>query len=209
MPRKFIFPDVETTGKRPVEKYGIIQLAGVVCHEDDDGRLIEVVEFDYRMRPWPKDAVDPEALAISHQTLEQIAAYPDPKAVHARFVTFLGNQVSKFNPKDKLFFVGYNANFDLDYLRSWFVKAGDEHFGSWFWTPAVDVMSLAMQHLLAERPTMPNFQLGTVAAQLGVPLEQAHDALHDARATKAIYEICTGRPGDDSDDEGDDSDESA
>jgi DNA polymerase III epsilon subunit-like protein len=49
-------------------------------------------------------------------------------------------------------------------------------------------MSLAMLSLADRRHEMTDFKLVTVAAHLGVGLDQAHNALADARATKAIFE---------------------
>lgn len=72
-----------------------------------------------------------------------------------------------------------------------FLQNGDNYFGSWFWSNSVDVMVLASQYLLAERPLMPNFKLSTVAAQLGVSVseDKLHDALYDVDLTRDAYHI--------------------
>lgn len=100
--------------------------------------------------------------------------------------------MSKYNKTDKFFLVGYNnASFDNQFLRGFFLQNGDNYFGSWFWSNSVDVMVLASQYLLAERPLMPNFKLSTVAAQLGVVVseDKLHDALYDVDLTRDAYHI--------------------
>ncbi len=192
MIKKYCFVDVETTGRRPVERYGIIQLSGIVCHEEDR-QLTEVTSFDFRMNTFPADVIEPEALSVNGNTVEGIRSYPDPKRIHAKLLDVFGNQVDRYNKLSKMFFVGYNANFDMDHVRSWFEKCGDTHFGSWFWSPAIDIMSLAGERLSDTRHEMPNFKLSTVAGALGVPLENAHDAMSDIRASLGIYGVCTNK----------------
>jgi DNA polymerase-3 subunit epsilon len=189
---KLCFLDIETTGARPVELFAIIQIAGVICGRDEKGALTEIDSFDFTCAPYPKDQVDLEALEVNGRTFEQILAYDAPKSVHAKLTAVLGKHVDKFDPKDKLFLVAYNASFDTDHLRAWFTKARDSYFGSWFWTPSIDVMTLSAHHLMRERRRLDNFKLGTVCSYLGIELANAHNALADVRATKAVYEHCVG-----------------
>ncbi len=181
--------DVETTGTRPVEKYAVVQIAGLIC-ESRGAELIEIDSFDFRCAPHPGDMISPEALKVNGLTVEQLREFPGPRQVHADLTKQLGRHVDKFSKTDKMFMVGYNGGFDTDHLRAWFAKAGDNYYGSWFWTPTIDVMTMAALRLADRRALMPNFKLGTVAEVLGVPLLNAHDALADVRATKAIYELC-------------------
>ena len=122
----------------------------------------------------------------------EIKAYPSPKMIHTDLISFLGQFCDKYNARDKMIFSGYNAKFDQDFLREWFRKCGDNYFGSWFWSPPMDVMSIAIMRIKEKRPLMPNFKLGTVAKELGIEFKESelHDALCDIRLTMAIYKKC-------------------
>jgi DNA polymerase III alpha subunit (gram-positive type) len=182
---KFCFVDVETTGTSH-SKNGVIQIGGIICR-NEAGALSDVEEFELNVAPYPADLIEDEALAVSGMTREQIGAFDPPAVVHTRLIAILEKHCKKFDKKDKMIFLGYNAPFDYGFLRKWFDKAGDKYFGSWFWHPPVDVMSLAALKLVGMRPDMPDFRLGTVAMKLGITVVQAHSALVDARATKEIF----------------------
>lgn len=183
---KLAFVDVETTGTQP-EKHGIIQLGALICHYAD-GKLEDRDELTFDVAPFAEDEIEDEALAVSGITREQLGTFPAPAEVHRRFTEALARHCDRYNSKDKLVFAAYNAPFDARFLRRWFEKAGDKYYGSWFWHPPVDVMSLAMLYLAAQRPQMRDFKLVTVAETLGVPLLKAHTAIEDVRATRAIFE---------------------
>jgi DNA polymerase III alpha subunit (gram-positive type) len=183
------FLDVETTGTNH-SKNGIFQIGGVFCH--DDPQAAEIEEFQFNVAPFPADLIDDAALAVSGVTADQIKGFEDPASVHKKLTTVFGKHCNKFDRKDKMVFLGYNAQFDYGFLRKWFDKIGDRYFGSWFWHPPVDVMSLAMLHLAPVRQELSDFKLGTVAARLDVPLEAAHTAVADARAARGVFLKVTG-----------------
>jgi DNA polymerase III subunit epsilon len=186
---KLCFLDVETTGMSSM-KHGIIQIAGIIC-KDENGVLEEVEEFSFNVAPFPADLIEDEALAISGLSREQIKGFAAPAEVHKNLTAVFEKHCNKYDKKDKMIFVGYNASFDYGFLRRWFEKAGDKYFGSWFWHPAVDVMSLAMLRMAGVRHELADFKLTTVAAKLGVPLAAAHTAPADIRATRHVFERVT------------------
>lgn len=73
------------------------------------------------------------------------------------------------------------------------MQNGDNYFGSWFWSDAIDVMVLAAQALMEQRPMMKDFKLRTVAEQLGIVIEEErlHDAMYDIYLTHEIYKRLT------------------
>ena len=186
MKPKICFLDVETSGISQM-RHAIVQIGGLIC-ADEGGAPAVLEEFCLNVAPFPADVIEDEALAVSGVTRDQLRTFPAPGAVHGDLTRLFEKYCNKYDKKDKMLFVGYNAPFDYGFLRKWFEKNGDKYFGSWFWHPAVDVMSLAMLRLAENRHAMSDFKLVTVAAQLGLPVEQAHNALADARVTKAIFE---------------------
>lgn len=179
---KLCFIDTETTGTDP-KKHGLIQLAGIIVVGGS-----ELESFDFRPAPFESDVIDDSALAVNGVARDGLAKLEKPSIVHDAFQTILGGHVDKFEKRDKFFFVGYNASFDMDFVRAFFVKCGNVYFGSWFFFPPIDVMNLAAVRLMDERPMMLNFKLGTVADALGLKTEGAlHDALTDVRLTKELF----------------------
>lgn len=184
-----VFYDLETTGVNP-KKHSVHQIAGLV---EIDGEIVE--EFNIFTRPHPKAIIEPEALAVGDITEEQILAYPPMEAQHKALLKMLSKYIDRYNKKDKAWLVGYNnRSFDDVFLRAWFKQCKDIFFGSWFWSDSIDVLCLSSQYLLSRRAGMDNFQLGTVAKELGifVDSDNLHDGLYDVKLTRQIYKIVTG-----------------
>ena len=185
---KQVFYDLETTGTK-FWRNGIHQLSGMVVI---DGEVKE--EFNFHVQPNPKAEIEDEALAVAGVTREQVMAYPPMWGVWQQFTTILAKYVDKYDKADKFFLCGYNnAPFDNQFLRAWFVQNGDNYFGSWFWSSAIDVMVLAAQALMEQRPMMKDFKLHSVATQLGIVLDESklHDAMYDIYLTYEVYKRLT------------------
>lgn len=185
---KIIYMDTETTGT-DTKRCAITQIACVV-------RVGGVEEsFSALMSPHDGAEISDEALVVQGRTREQIAAFPSPKIALVDFQRFLGKFVDKFDKNDKFFLFGYNVGFDADMVREWFIRNGDNYFGSWFWTPPIDVMSIAARALMEDRVKLPNFRLVTVAKHLfpGDPEvndeSSYHDAMFDVRMTRKILKV--------------------
>lgn len=181
---KLFFYDLETTGVK-FWKNGIHQISGAISI---DGEIKE--EFNFRVCPNPSAEIDEDALKIANVTREQVLSYPDMKTIHRQLTEILGKYVNKFSKTDKMHLVGYNnASFDNQFFRAFFTQNGDNYFGSWFWSDSIDVMVLASYKLQSERHLLPNFQLRTVAAYLGIEVDESklHDALYDIFLTREIF----------------------
>ncbi|MBN2440440.1 MAG: 3'-5' exonuclease [Spirochaetales bacterium] len=184
---KNLFIDLETTGLNPVEN-GIIQLSGII--EIDD----EIKDtFDFHIKPFPGDKIDEKALEVNRRTkqeLEHDSKYQDPLGVHKTLMSLLSKYIEKFDKKDKFNFIGYNSQaFDFPFLRSWFYKCKDNFFGSWFWSPSIDVMPIWAFILAKKRHVLDNFQLATVADYCGIKVDgsKIHDSLYDIQITRELY----------------------
>lgn len=184
------FYDVETTGVK-VNRHSIHQIAGVIEVND------EVVEtIDIKTRPNPKAEILDEAMDKGGVTKEQILAYPPMEEMYKKLLKILGKYVDRYNPREKIYLVGFNnRNFDDGFLRAWFEQNGDNYFNSWFWPNSLDALVQATEYLLDRRVNMPNFQLKTVAKQLGLAVEEdrLHEGGYDVELTRSIYRIVTER----------------
>ena len=180
--KRFIY-DLETTGTNP-SKHGIHQISGMI---EIDGEIKE--KFDIKVQPNPKALIDLEALNIAGVTLEQINKYKSMYSGYLSLTNILKLYVNKFDKKDKFFLVGYNnSQFDNQFLRGFFLQNDDQYFGSWFWSNSMDVMVAASYYLSEKRHLMADFKLKTVAAFLGIQIDESklHDGVYDCYLTLEI-----------------------
>jgi len=179
---KIAWIDTETGGTNP-DKNPLLQTAIEIF-------IDEKVESEiFYSAPFEGDIIEDEALEKNGFTREQIAGFPSPMITHMKLVKILEKYVNRYNPLDKFIFAGYGARFDMDFMRAFFTKNGDNYFGSYFYSLPMDVMSFVAEGLLlgTVKP-MKNFKLATVCEQFGVELgEKAHDAMEDIRATRELY----------------------
>ena len=182
---KHFFLDVETTGLDS-RLNNIFQISGVLT----DAQLNPLETVDWRFRPFSHEHVEPEALTKTGMTLDSLAALPlSAGEVYVNLISILERHCDRFDKKDKLHFVAYNAKFDVDFMRAFFDKNGDQYFGSWFWNPPICVMQAAAWMTMRVRGALPNFKLGTLCecAELGWDEAAAHDASYDIHKTLELY----------------------
>jgi DNA polymerase-3 subunit epsilon len=183
---KKLFLDLETSGLDP-QLNAVLEIGCIIEYKD------VYKELNFFCQPFPNDLVDSEALDVNKLTEEKIRSFPTPKKVYNDLTAELATHIDKYNPKDKFVLLGYNVGFDAQFLRSFWMKNQDKYFGSWFWYPPLDVMALAMRHILKhrDRSQMKDFKLMTVAEEfsLDVNPEQAHGALYDVCLTRDLYRL--------------------
>lgn len=181
---KRIFLDTETTGVNRLT-CGVWQIGGII----DCGKRIE--EFQFECDIFDEDEVDEKALQMNNLSKEILAGKPDPIDAIQRFQQMLARYIDKFDRTDKLYFINFGAEFDAEVIRQWFLKCGDDYYGSWFWHPPIDVMVLAMQYLTktGQRSAIRSFSLESVAMHFNIPIEASklHGALYDAHVARALY----------------------
>lgn len=189
---KLIFIDCETGGLDP-EKNPVLQIAGEVVWTGHGGE-----KFNLRARPFSGQVASREALEVTGLTVEQIKDFPEPEQTFGDLLNLLARYVDPHDKRDKLHFVAYNAPFDAGFVRKFFENNGDKWFGSWFWHPPIDVMTLAAHALIKRRSELPNFKLKTVCEFIGFGRrfeDKWHDAQTDIEATKMLYEWIIGTEG--------------
>ena len=176
------FIDLETTGTNPY-KHGVWQIAMII---ERDGQL---QEYNLKTQLLEGDVIDDKASAITGFNKADCEFYDEASKVLKELKGILGLYIDAYDRKDKLFFIAYNAGFDYNFLRQWFYKQGDTYFGSWFWNPFLDCMTIAGHALMEERHKLEDFKLGTVAKYLNIAVveEEQHDALYDVRLLREIY----------------------
>lgn len=194
---KICYIDVETGGTNP-EINPVLQLSGKI---EINGVAQET--FNWFIRCPDNKVLEPSALEVNHLTEEQVRGpeFPTYKEVYTMFVEMLDKYVNRFDKRDKFFFCGYNAHFDDSFMRQFFIdNAEDERakqygnfYGSYFWTPVLDVMQLAVFYLILERANLDNFKLNTVYRFIFGDSKadsiKWHDALGDIEATEQIFKF--------------------
>lgn len=182
---KKAFIDLETTGTDRNQNH-IFQISGSITDLND-----EILEsFDFKFRPHSVLHLEESALEKTGMTGEMLRELPmDSDQAYGALISVLERHCNRYDKKDKLQFVAYNAKFDDEFLRAFFAHKGDNYYGSWFWSPSICVMQMAAFFLIDHRGALPNFQLGTLckAAELGWDESKAHDAQYDIQQTIALY----------------------
>lgn len=181
---KLLFFDLETTGLDPAS-CAIHQLSGMVVIDGEERE-----RFNLFIKPHEGAVIDQSALALRGLTREILSLHTSSAEAHKEFIKILRHYVNPFDKGDKFYLVGFNSrSFDEPFLRKWFERNDNNFYGSFFWQIGFDVMVLAAEHLKHSLPSMPNFKLHTVAAQLGLTVDatKLHDALYDIELTQSIY----------------------
>jgi DNA polymerase III alpha subunit (gram-positive type) len=177
--KKIFWFDVETTGLDP-NQHDVIQLAYAV---EVGGAIRE--EGNIFLQPFNYESVTPEALSVHGITMERLKMFQPPGAAYRRLIEILGGHVDKYDRSDKFQPAGYNTRFDLDFLKQFFVKNGDQYFGSFFNYKTID--PLAALYFLdgVGQIALPDYKLQTVCEHFNIAIK-AHDAQSDIRATREL-----------------------
>lgn len=179
---KRLFIDTETTGLDP-KLHGLVQVAGIV---DINGKVEE--EFDFTLKPIDGKLFETRALEVNGLNMNVINQFKPSDTVFHLFRQLIKRYIDQYNTKDKFTFLGYNAGFDVGFIRQWFLDHDDKYYGSIFFRYPIDVASIAMEALIDQRPTMPNDKLETVMKMFDVSAEgKLHDARTDIIATREVY----------------------
>lgn len=185
--------DVETTGVDE-NKNGVTQISFELGRVTGV-RYYRLVSHDYRIRPFPTDEIDPEALKVQGRTLEEVMAGEEPSVVYKKMLKTFMLWVDKYDRTDKMFFIAYNGEFDMGFLRKFWEKNGDNYLQSFFFWPDIDMCRVAGFHMMDHRQSLKNFKLGTVVEQLGIKLPEdgkLHDALTDVILTRDMFLLLKG-----------------
>ena len=117
--RKVLYFDVETTGL-DAKLNDIIQLSGII---EIDGEIKET--FNLKMQPFDWTTISSEALNVTGTTDEMLKSYGTPQKAFSDFIGLLSTYVDRYDKTDKMYAAGYNVQFDIGFLREFFLKNGD------------------------------------------------------------------------------------
>lgn len=151
--------DIETTGLE-ASRCEIIEIGAIKLH---NGKKIETFETFIK----PKSHIPEEITDLTGINDEMVKNSPSVKTVIADFYKFCYNCT----------IIAYNIDFDYKFVN----QAGKKE-GYIFDNKQIDALYLARAFI----PGLKNFKLGNVCKKLGVSLENAHRAVHDAMATADV-----------------------
>lgn len=183
--KKVLWIDTETTGIDPI-RHGIIQIAALM---EIAGEVVD--EFELKFRPHDGAEINPDALAVTGTLPEELETRGESVDACHTFARWLNKHINQYDRTDKAYPAGYNARFDLDFVERWFRLSGSKYgTGSYQNWRYLDPLPLLYQLDYAGLIALPDYKLGTACAHFGIEL-QAHDALSDVRAARALYRILT------------------
>lgn len=185
---KAIFIDTETGGTDP-KVNALLQVAAVVFI---DG--VEKGRYNWKMKPAKGKIIDPEALAVTGCTLEEIETREESAIAFQAFRNMLSQYISKFDRRDKFQMIGWNSQFDDSFLREWFKGHGDNYYGSWIAWPTIDAAVLCAHANRQTRGDIPSFKLAAIGKHYGLQFNEAdlHDAMADIDLTILVYRKLNG-----------------
>ena len=179
---KIIFIDTETGGVNP-EKAALIQLSGIIRIDKKD-----VEKFNFYIKPFENSEVTEKALEVQGRTLEELKTdkYVEEKEVYKQFVNLLDKYIDKYDRTDKFIVAGYNVRFDVDILKAFFQRHGNNFLFSYLDSSMLDPLySIRLLQIAEVLPVLENNKLETWCKHFGIELK-AHDSLEDIEATKKL-----------------------
>lgn len=179
---KIIFIDTETGGVNP-EKAALIQLSGIIRIDKKD-----VEKFNFYIKPFENSEVTEKALEVQGRTLEELKTdkYVEEKEVYKQFINILDKYIDKYDRTDKFIVARYNVRFDVDILKAFFQRHGNNFLFSYLDSSMLDPLySIRLLQIAEVLPVLENNKLETWCKHFGIELK-AHDSLEDIEATKKL-----------------------
>ena len=182
---RFLWLDVETTGLE-VSDSAPFQIAFILV---DNGKFINAELFF--LNPLSETIkYHEDAGKIHGYSEEQIRSF-EPESVQVQTIAAYLDRCrflrkGPYINSERMIIAGYNVGFDIKHLTALMERNGVD-MDTYFTGEAADVYEQVKQAGIQKvLPYLPNRKLPTVAKHLGITLENAHDALADITATRAV-----------------------
>ena len=178
------FFDLETGGLS-ASKHPIIQIAAIQVNND----FTKWRSFERKLQ-FDVSKAEPQALNVNSYERDVWAAQAvTPKQAAEDFKKFISNgaDIEKVGKSGRPYKVArlaaHNAPFDRDFLFPWYRKLGVFLPADWH---VIDTVQLALVYNTIYGVNTPSLKLGDLCEYHGIPLEDAHDALGDVKATALL-----------------------
>ncbi|MEC7985032.1 MAG: 3'-5' exonuclease [Myxococcota bacterium] len=170
---RFVAFDTETTGLRAYQGDRIIEFGAVEFFLNDNGDISQTKDHQWLINPGIP--IPREASKVSGIYDEDVASKPSFESLSSGIWELLSDAI----------LVAHNFNFDMGFLRSEFARVGR----LWPKTRAeLDTLTLGRSFM-----KLKSYRLEKIAGELGVSLDNAHRAVHDARACGEVFLKMTQR----------------
>lgn len=178
---KYLYIDAETTGLS-AKGDRIFQLSGMI---EINGRVTE--EFNFHLEVDPEIEWSDFSKNLYEINLPNLPKKVTPKFAYNTLLTMLDKAVDRYNKADKLFIVGYNVQFDLDFLYNFFIQHGNKYLFSYLWGEIFDVRSLMAFKVKEKRFLLKDFKLDTITKAFNIEF-RPHDSFEDIKATRKLFQ---------------------
>lgn len=163
-PKFYVVIDTETSGFDPVDD-DLIELSAIKV---ENGNVTDT--FSTLIHPISETPVSESATAVNHITNDMLKDAPPAETALVKFLSFI----------DDFILVGYNINFDLNFINESLFKIGHEPLQNDY----IDVYISARKFIEAQN----GYKLQNLAAQFNITPADPHRALSDCYTTKAVFE---------------------
>lgn len=160
--------DTETTGLQAYDGDRIIEFGAVEIYVNEDYEINKIIEHQYMINP--QMPIPKEASNVSGIFDQDVAKAPTFAVIAENIWDLLTNSI----------LIAHNFGFDLGFLRTEFERC-DKTWPNTF--AEIDTLFLARRLMKG----LKSRRLEKVAEELKISLENAHRAVHDARACGEVF----------------------
>lgn len=181
---KVMIIDVETSGLDP-KTSAMLQIALIPVI---DG--VEKEPYVSYVKPHPSADIQDGALKVNNITREQIKSFPEIKVVTEEILKFLDDNGGKF------YLRAHNAEFDRSFFYHFLARQGLHGEYIKRFRPELQCTLVKAKKVFEKQKRKPeNMKLGTLCKWFNISLENAHEALSDAKPLVKLWDALDAMEG--------------